>query len=1010
MKQLYLLLLFLSITITTFAQTRVEGKVTTSSGEPLVGVNVYEKGTVNGTITDLDGKFSFTVKDGAIVVASYIGFTEMELPAVAGKPMNFAMEEDNTEIEQVVVIGYGTQRKGDVTSAVASVKADDFADGKISDAAGLIKGKVAGLSIVNSSGNPTEESSIMLRGITTITGNVSPLILIDGVEGSMSDVAPENIASIDVLKDASAAAIYGTRGANGVIIITTKTGHREQKLTTTYNGYVSVANWAKKSDFMDYNDVIFARTSFSYEGANTDWLDLISNKNALTQNHSVSVAGGSSKSTYSGNISYNKEQGMIKNSDNENIKLQMDLSHYAMNDILKFNFNTLVRQQNYDNNEASYAYRQAIIRNPSSPVYNEDGSYNENFNKLYYYNPVEMQNEYEGDTRVRSYRVTGNLTVEPIKGWQTNVMLSRQEYISVSQSFTHQNHYSLVRAKNNSGSASKSEGSGVSDNLEITSKYDKTIGKHRFNALVGYSYLYNEYDGFNAWNRNFPSQAYLYNNLGLGTYLTDKDYHASMGSYKNDNKLVGFFGRISYAYDNKYNLLASFRQEGSSKFGADHKWGSFPSVSAGWTITNEDFMKDQTLLDNLKLRVGYGVTGVIPSDSYLSQRLYTYDSYGDVYSQSGEWVKTLQSTQNPNPDLKWETTSEINIGIDYSLLNGRISGTFDYYVKTTKDLLYYYNVPVPPNLYNQTLANVGEMQNKGYEFMIEGKCIQKNDFSWTSTLTLSGYKNKLVSLSNSLYETENFIEEGGLGEPISVATHYMEVGSSLGEFWGLKSVGVDEKGFVLVEACVKDEDGNITGWTVKPFNTNLNVQENRQKLGSGLPKLYLGWCNTFNYKNFDLTLQFTGQFGYKILNAQRCFYENNSCAYNRLKSAADLHPAVKYNAETKELDPVLDADGNQKMVTYSNSMSQGFWSDHLEKGDFLKLTNVTFGYRIPIKGEFQKYISAARVYVSASNVFCLTGYSGIDPEVSNYFLAPGIDYQDKYPTTRSFSFGMSLNF
>jgi TonB-linked SusC/RagA family outer membrane protein len=615
-----------------------------------------------------------------------------------------------------------------------------------------------------------------------------------------------------------------------------------------------------------------------------------------------------------------------------------------------------------------------------------------------------MLNEYGGETRYRSFRLTGNVTVEPIKGWQTNLMVSRSEGTSISQSYTSKKHYSLVQKEDYNGSASKGEGGDKSDNLEITSKYDKTIGKHRFNVLVGYSYLYNMYDGFSASNGNFPSEAYLYNNLSLGTLLTEKDRHAGMSSYKNDNTLVGFFGRVSYAFNDRYNLLVSVRREGSSKFGDNNKWGTFPSVSAGWTISKEDFMKNLSWLDNLKIRVGYGVTGVIPDNSYISQRLYTYDNYGDVLSPDGTWTKTLQSTQNPNPDLKWETTSEVNMGLDFSVFNGRVSGSFDYYIKTTKDLLYDYAVPVPPNLFPTTTANVGEMENKGYELMIEGKPFV-GDFSWTTTLTMSGYKNKLVSLSNDLYVTDNFKEEGGLGEPISVATHYMEVGSPLGEFWGLKSVGVDKDGFVLVEVS----DGN-GGWTVKPFNTNLNVQENRQKLGSGLPKMYLGWGNTFNYKGFDLTLQFTGQFGYKILNAQRCYYENNSSAYNRLKSAADTYPAVAYNKETKQLEPVLDENGNQLQVTLSKSMSQGFWSDHLEKGDYLKLSNVTLGYKIPIPESFVKYVNSARVYVSASNVFCITGYSGIDPEVSNYFLAPGIDYQDKYPTTRSFSFGLTLNF
>lgn len=1026
-------------------QTNVTGRVVDGNGEPIVGVTILEKGTTNGTVTDVDGRYTINVSNTeAVLIFNFIGYELQEIVVGNQSNINVTLNEESKFVDEIYVIGYGTAKKGDLTSAVASIKEEDFAAGKISDAAELIKGKVAGLSITKASGDPTTENSIMLRGVTTITGSVSPLILIDGVEGSLSDVAPENISAIDVLKDASAAAIYGTRGANGVIIISTKQGKREQALQASYSGYMSFSNWSKKADFMDANDIRNGLTSFSDEGYETDWLDEVSNKYGFTQNHSITLSGGSKNSAYAGNISYSKEEGIMRKSDNENIRLQLDISHFCFNDIVKFNLNALVRQQNYTLNHNNFVYRQAIIRNPTAPVYNADGSYNENFNKLYYYNPVSIQNEYTGDARVRSYRLTGNVTVEPIHGWKTNLMLSRDEYHTINQNYTSADYYDLYQKNQSSegiiykvvdaegkvqtrngtaallttdtvvysyedtynGYAGKSHDSGCSDNLELTSNYKFELGSNRFDLLVGYSYLYNEYDGFNAGNGNFPTEQYSYNNLGAGTYVSEHDRHASVGSYKNDNKLIGFFGRLSYAFSDRYNLLVSLRHEGSSKFGADHKWGNFPSISAGWNIANEDFMSNVSVLDQLKLRIGYGITGVIPSDSYLSQNAYTYDSYGDVLSKEGNWVKTLQQTQNPNKELKWETTNEFNVGLDWSILSNRISGSVDFYVKTTKDLLYYYNVPVPPNLYTETLANVGEMRNTGFEILINAIPIRNEILEWSTTLTLSGNRNKLVSLSNDLYETESFHEVGGLGEPISTATHCMEEGHRLGDFWGLKSCGVSKNGFVYVE--VKDSEGNPT---VKEFNTNLNVQENRQRLGNGMPKMYFGWNNTFRYKGFDLSLQFTGQFGFDILNAQRCFYENNSCSYNRLKSAANTYGAVKYNKETGGFDTVIDKTTNeQKQVKLSKSMSQGFWSDHIEKGDFLKLTNATLGYTLPLKGAVLDYINDVRFYVSTQNVFCITSYSGIDPEVDNYFLAPGIDYQDKYPTVRSFSFGVNLKF
>ena len=686
--------------------------------------------------------------------------------------------------------------------------------------------------------------------------------------------------------------------------------------------------------------------------------------------------------------------------------MQLDYTQYMWDDILKINVNALVTRQKYTNSHAADGghtnpYRQALIHNPSEPIFNEDGSYYENFNKLQYYNPVSLLNEYFGDTRRRFSQLVGNVTVEPIKGWKTNLMISWGEGTDTGQSWTSPKEYSIIRQGYN-GSAGKSEGTYINKNLELTSRYDAQWGDHRFNALVGYSYLYNEYDGFSASNTDFSTTAFLWNNLNNGSFLTDKDHHAYMSSYMNDNKLVGFFGRISYGYADRYNALVSLRHEGSSKFGKNNKWATFPSVSLGWNIMNEKFMEGtRSWLDNLRLRVGFGVTGITPNESYLAQNLYNFAGWGDVLSMNGKWIKTLEVVQNPNPDLKWETTQEWNFGLDYGVLNNRIHGSLDVYVKTTHDLLYWYRVPMPPNMYNQTLVNVGDMRNVGVEFMIEAIPVETKDFEWTTTLTASHNANKLLSLSNDLYTTDNFQEEGGISDPISVPTHCMEVGHRLGDFWGLKFVGYDKDGFALVEAS----DGN-GGWTVKQFNANLNTQENRQRLGSGTPSVILGWGNTFRYKDFDLSMQFTSQLGYKILNASRCFYENNSIAYNRLKSAADLHPAINLDG-TPYIDPET---GQQKMVALSQSMGQGFWSDHLENGDFLKLSNITLGYTFKPKGVIGNYLKKARIYANATNLFCITGYSGIDPEVSNYFMAPGIDDRDKYPVTRNYTIGLSLNF
>ena len=447
----------------------VEGIVKEKSGDLLVGVNVKVLGTTRGTMTDAHGHFSLEVEPGATLQFSYIGYKTKDVVVKNASKLNVTIEEDSKLVDEVVVIGYGTQRKGDVTSAIASVKAEDFAVGKIGDAAELVKGKIAGLSITKSSGDPNATSSIMLRGITTITGNVSPLVLVDGVEGSLTTVAPENIASIDVLKDASAAAIYGTRGANGVIIITTKNGKRNSKANISYSGYLSTSNWYKTADFMNTKDIIYGNTNFSYGGYNTDWLDAVTRDNGSAMNHSLNVSGGSESMTYSANVTYTDESGIMRKSDNETLKAQLDISQYFMNDMLKVNFNILHSRHQHTNNNNAYVYRQALIHNPSSPIYNSDGSYYEELSRFQYYNPVAIQNEMIGDTKANYTKMMGNITFEPIKGWQTNLMVATKENISRGQTYYTSDYYtqSINKCK---GWASKSESASRSNNLDLTDR------------------------------------------------------------------------------------------------------------------------------------------------------------------------------------------------------------------------------------------------------------------------------------------------------------------------------------------------------------------------------------------------------------------------------------------------------------------------------------------------------------------------------------------------------------
>lgn len=967
---------------TVLQQKAISGKVVDSKGESIIGANIMEKGTTNGTITDFDGNFNLNVAANAVLQISYIGYKTQEIPVSQLKAGAVITLKENTEVmDEVVVIGYGTQRKGDVTSAISSVKAEDFTVGKVGDAADLIKGKVAGLSIAKGSGDPNATSTIRLRGVISVNGSTTPLVLVDGVEGDLSTVAPENIESIDVLKDASAAAIYGTRGANGVILITTKTGRREAHTTASYSGYVSASQFGKKLDFMTAEDVRAGKTNFTDKGYDTDWLDAIS-RTGFTHNHNFNISGGTKQTTYSADFTYRKEDGVIMNTYAEDIRMRFDVSHWMLNDMLKVNLNMVKKWHknsatNATNSDQSNIYRQAIARNPTAPIYNEDGSYNEDFGVNYYYNPVGMLEERLGNYSYEETRATGNITLEPIKGWQTNLMLATSRFGAHDKGYNTSEYYGN-QLNQWTGYAYHTNSESYQNNLEITSKYDLNVGKHRMNAMVGYSYQYYKYEQNYANNYNFPTDFFQWNNLGIGQAL--KEGKAGMGSSASENTLIGFFARVSYAYDNRYNLLVSVRREGSSKFGDNNKWGTFPSASLGWTISNEEFMKGITWLNNLKLRAGFGITGVIPNNPYESLTKYTYGS--SYYYSDGKWLPGLSVSSNPNPDLRWEKSTEFNVGLDWSVLDDRLGGSIDLYNKKTTDLLFLYTVPTPPNLYNQTLANAGSVRNQGIEIAVNAVPVRTKDFEWKTVVTVSANKNKLLSLSNDMYESNSFIDTGGLGEPISISTHRMEEGHALGDFYGLKSVGVSENGLFLIEK----PDGEI----VEFANDQLKNDEYRQYLGSGLPKVYLGWTNNLSYKNWDLSMQFTSQLGFKILNEPRAFYENNSIAYNRLKSVEEAPYGGQY--------------------TLSSSQPQTFVSYYLEDGDFLKLTNLTIGYTFPIKKN-NKYIKGVRAYLSGDNLFCITGYSGLDPELSNANPTyAGIDYRDKYPSIRSFTFGLNLTF
>lgn len=957
----------------------VKGSVSDTKGEPIIGASVVIKGnTTQGTITDLDGQFTLNVPSNSTLVISYIGYVTQEVPAKG--TVKVTLKEDNEMLDEVVVIGYGTQRKGDVTSAISSVKSDNFVKGAVKDVGQLIQGKVAGLAITNPNGDPAGETQIRLRGTNTIGGaNTAPLVLIDGIPGSLSTVAPEDVESVDVLKDGSAA-IYGTRGTNGVILITTKQSKGGDICSVEYSGYVSTSMLAKRLEMLSGREFAALYPEYDY-GYDTDWVDEIT-RTPITHVHNLSLMGGNSKTNYIANINYADRQGTMKKSDFDNFQGRVEITHRMFDDKVKLKFGIFGKKNQMESTQNGGSFRggvysQATRRNPTEPVRNPDGSWYENVNKFEYENPLALLYESDGNVKKTELRYNGNITYNPIKDLTLSALFSyTRENMNRGYSET-QNHISALRDHKN-GWSSVGSYTEMEKLMELTAQYNKTINDHKFSILGGYSY--NETDYEEMWFDNYGFQDDYFggwHNIGIGSAL--KEGKATAGSKKTSTNLIGFFGRATYSWKERYLFMAALRYEGASQlWGTDNAWGLFPSVSFGWRITEEPFMKNQQIFDDLKLRVGYGVTGSQPKNPFLGVAMLKYGSYAYV---NNNWIQTIVPASNPNPDLRWEEKKETNIGLDWVSWEGRLSGSIDWYNRLVDGLIYDYAVPTPPNLYNTTTANGGKMRNKGLEILVNVIPVQTKDFEWSTTGTFSFNSNKLESLSGSVFKTEyDYFNTGTVEYSGQVAdSHRVQVGESIGNFYGFKVVDVDEEGRWIYE----DRNGNLVNY--KDFT---HAPEDKHIIGNGLPKYYAGWNNNFRYKNFDLSITMRGAFGFQIINGARMNYENvkNARMENRLKSVNDL----VFGKHT--LSPEVEPEFN---------------SYYVEDGDYWKIDNITLGYSF---GNIGKYIKSLRIYGSVLNALTITGYKGIDPEVSTDGLTPGYDTRDRYPSVRSFTLGVNVKF
>lgn len=938
-----------------------------TNGELLPGVNVFIKGTQTGTVTDISGKYAIDVMQGSILVYSFVGYETAEITVGNQSKINTRLKPSVESLDEVVVIGYGLTTKKEITGSIASVKADEFSRGTFNNPMGLLQGKVAGLSIAQPNGaDPQAGYQILLRGTNTLTSGQGPLIIVDGIAGvDLKNVSFEEVESVDVLKDGAAAAIYGTRGSNGVIIITTKRAKTGQS-KIEYSGYFSVQVAPRGVENLTADQFKQAIEQYapdkagSLYGSNTDWFREITRPTPFSHKHNLAISGGNENFSHRTVIFVDKAEGLLKDNESNKYLLKTNISQKALGELLTLDYNLSYGMRDYK--PANYdLFYQAFIRNPTSPVYDPGNAYTGGYtliSGMNYYNPVAMLNERvrNGKTDDLGANIRATLKLTGSLNWVNLISIERSDWEELS----YRTKYYPSRLGRN-GEAEISNGRSSDLQYESTVNYTTSIDKHNFQALAGYSFEEVESNDSYMINSGFDTDIYGAHNIGAGVALSGGT--AEMGSYKGQSRLISFFGRVMYNFDERFLTAVSLRREGSSRFGDNNKWGWFPSASLGWRINREAFMENITWVNDLKFRVGYGVTGNQDIGNYRSLLLM---GRAGKFFYNGEWINTYQPVSNPNPNLKWENKSEINAGIDFSMLNNRLGGTIDFYYRKSTDLLYTYEVSVPPYLYKELFTNVGTISNRGIELTLKGVPVKQVDFSWTSILTFSRNTNILDKFSNEEFTSDSY-DLGWIGDAIGVNSQKLREGESLGTFYGPVWIGLDELGHDLFK------NANPVG-LVNP--------EDWEVIGNAYPDFLLGWSNYLTYRDFDFSFSLRAGIGGDVLNTYRLYYENwGTIGLNNVTLSQLENPEFSGNAR------------------YS--------SKYVEDATFVKLDNISLGYNMPVH---LRYITKMRIYATAQNVFCLTGYKGLDPEVNLGGLTPGIEYLSYYPRTTVLTLGINVAF
>ena len=904
-------------------------------------------------------------------------------------PESVETRRDTLKLSEIVVVGYGKMRRKDITSSITTIQSSDLNQGVYTSPAQLLQGKVPGLTVSNS-GDPNAAPSITLRGASTLrTGAaMEPYYIVDGVPCvDLSLVATDDIESIDILRDATATAIYGSKAANGVIIVTTKHRHAGTA-RVTYNGYMAVESVSKNLDLASAADLRTYAANNGFEltndmGANVDWQKEVQ-RTGISHNHNLAVSGGNTRSGYNVSLNYLNHEGIIRSSEMERFGARALAHSKVLKDHLQLSLGVNASQttkKGIEAQEQGISVTDAMVYySPCQAVRNDDGTWTESTSTTQYYNPLSMINEDTRQTVYRRMQLTGKADLNLLK----DLTWTAQYSYMYDQNVLSEYHSTKSQIVKNHGQATRSTYMNNKEVFETFANYNHSFpGYHRVGAMIGYSWEQtNQDDGFGLTVKDFYNDAVKYYNLSYANKIDGMDGVES--GAESTLRMISFYGRLNYSYASRYNFQATLRRDGSSAFGKNNRWATFPSVSAAWRIGEEEFIRNLGIFSDLKLRVGYGVSGnSLGFDAYSARRTYGVSGWFQYTDENGVTTDkhTLAATNNANPDLKWERTGMFNIGVDFGFFNSRLTGTIEYYDKRTSDLIYYYPVSTNRYPYGTMTANVGDISNRGIELTINAIPVQNDDWQWTTTLNLSHNRNRVEKLSNAAFS----VKYQDLGYPwiagnTNVAVQRLMEGCPIGQFYTYEFAGHDENG--ISQFWVHDPaTGKRTGEkTIKPEDTD------RTKTGSAQPKLTLGWTNNLSYKNWTLNLFFQGMFGNKIFNALR----------------------AQYNSVTliKQGKNVLrEALTNQN---YGDVNSQSPSDRYIENGSFMRLSSMTLSYNF---GKLKGWVDNLSVYATCNNVFTLTSYKGADPEVSLGGLTPGIDWRkDYYPHTRTFMFGMKVSF